>query len=328
MNLRTEIKKRPTGVVPRRVRRFFGTFLFLTIISFGVFILSASCELAEESAQRPPSFHSTVNMVAVRVAVTDRMNRYVGDLQKENFKIFENKAEQTISNFSRDTSPLSMGIILDISGSMARNFNGAKSSVVRFLEQCTEQDEFFLVTFTDRPRLVQDFTNRPENIRNSAALLKAAGSTAFYDAVYFGLQKLREAHNEKKALIVITDGEDNSSRYSFSDLKDFAKESDALIYVIAQDPRKLPVIDYCHRIIKQLVDLTGGRAFFTDYLDGIENHFDLIQTELRKQYVLGYTPSNTVKDGKWRKIKLHLELPPGAQKLIVRAREGYFAPKS
>jgi Ca-activated chloride channel family protein len=302
------------------------SWLLIVIVLVG-FLLQASGQSGERSAALRSSFRSDVNEVVVRAAVTDRLNRAVGHLKRENFKIFENKVEQTISHFSKDNGPLSVGIILDTSGSMARGFSGAKASALRFLDQRNEQDEFFLVTFADRPVLAHDFTKKTENIRNQVALVKATGSTAFYDAVYIGLQKLKEAHNDRKVLIVITDGDDNNSRYGFSNLKEFARESDALIYVIAQNPRKLPTIDYCHRVIKQLVDVTGGRAFFTNYFNEIEDDFDLIEMELRNQYVLGYVPSNPIKDGKWRRIQVQLERPEKTERLLVRCREGYFAPR-
>jgi len=277
----------------------------------------------DNAPQKGPVFRTGVDLVVIRAAVTDPLNRYVVGLEKQHFKVFDNKMEQTITHFSNDNAPLSVGIIFDVSGSMADNLMAAKNSVVRFLEQGTLQDEYFLVTFNERAALIQDFTPKSEDIRNRIGMVSARGRTALYDAIYAGLQKLSEAHHDKKALVVITDGEDNSSRYTFSDVKEFAKESDAQIYVIGEKGD----LGYGRSIISEIVSLTGGRAFFPSSLKQIDYYCDLIQTELRNQYVLGYTPNNGLHDGKWRKVKVRLDPPEGLPKLTVRAKEGYFAPK-
>jgi len=205
---------------------------------------------------------------------------------------------------------------------MGDNVLSARNSIVRFLEQGDQEDEYFLVTFNETCRLAQDFTNRPEDVQNSVSISEAKGRTALYDAVYLGVEKIRDARNDKKALVVITDGEDNSSRYTFSEVKDFAKESDVQLYVIGERG------DLCYGrgIITEIVRLTGGRAFFPDSFKQLDYYCDLIHTELRNQYLLGYRPGNRDFDGKWRKIKVKLAPPEGLPKLSVRAREGYFAP--
>lgn len=272
---------------------------------------------------KPTVFRTNVEMVVLRASVTDPLNRYVVGLEREHFKVFDNKVEQSLTHFSSDNSPLSVGIIFDISRSMSDNLVTAKNSVVRFLNQGTPDDEYFLVTFNDRTALVQDFTAKNENIRNEMGIVNAKGRTALYDAIYLGLQKLTEARNDKKALIVITDGEDNSSRYTFSDVKEFAKESDAQIYVIGEKGDQ----GYGRAIISEVVSLTGGRAFFPNSLKTLDYYCDLIHTELRNQYVLGYTPTNSSFDGRWRKIKVQLQPPEGLPRLNVHSREGYFSPK-
>ncbi|MFB3906245.1 MAG: VWA domain-containing protein [Acidobacteriota bacterium] len=278
---------------------------------------------ADQKPKIPPRFKVDVDTVVIRVTVTDSLNRYVVGLDKEHFKVFENKVEQTVSHFSNDKSPLSVGIILDISGSMGDNMLSARNSVVRFLEQGDEQDEYFLIGFNHQTELLQDFTSKGTNITADVATTSASGRTALYDALYLGLEKIRQAKNDKKALIIITDGEDNSSRYTFSEVKDFAKESDAQIYVIGEKGD----IGYGRGIINEIVRLTGGRAFFPSSFKQLDYYCDLIHTELRNQYVLGYSPSDKHFDGKWRKIKVRLEPPEGLPRLSVRAKEGYFAPQ-
>jgi len=278
---------------------------------------------ADDKPKIPPRFRVDVDTVVIRVTVTDSLNRYVVGLDKEHFKVYENKVEQTLNHFSNDKSPLSVGIILDISGSMGDNMLSARNSVVRFLEQGDEQDEYFLVGFNHQTELLQDFTSRSQNITADIATTGAGGRTALYDALYLGLEKIRQAKHDKKALIIITDGEDNSSRYTFSEVKDFAKESDAQIYVIGEKGD----IGYGRGIINEIVRLTGGRAFFPSSFKQLDYYCDLIHTELRNQYVLGYSPTDKQFDGKWRKIKVRLEPPEGLPRLSVRAKEGYFAPQ-
>ena len=199
----------------------------------GIFV-SPTGLFAGESEDQAPRFRINVDTVVLRVTVTDPLNRYVVGLERTHFKVFENKLEQTLTHFSSDKTPISVGIILDMSGSMGDNIMSARNSVIRFLEQGDPSDEYFLVTFNERSSLVRDFTNRSENIQNEITLKNPKGQTALYDAIYLGLEKIRAARSEKKALIIITDGEDNSSRYTFSELKDFVKESDAQIYVIGE----------------------------------------------------------------------------------------------
>lgn len=305
-----------------RMQKVHGPAAFLLAV-----LLQVSAPRAGGNDTQPPPkpsvFRSNVEMVVLRASVTDPLNRYVVGLEKEHFKVFDNKVEQTITHFSSDNSPLSVGIVFDVSRSMADNLITAKNSVVRFLQQGTPEDEYFLVTFNDRTTLVQDFTPKNENIRNEMGILNAKGRTALYDAIYLGLQKLTEARNDKKALIVITDGEDNSSRYTFSDVKEFAKESDAQIYVIGEKGDQ----GYGRAIISEVVSLTGGRAFFPNSLKTLDYYCDLIHTELRNQYVLGYVPTNSSFDGRWRKIKVQLQPPEGLPRLNVHSREGYFSPK-
>jgi Ca-activated chloride channel family protein len=273
-------------------------------------------------------------MVVVGASVTDSLNNRVGGLEKEHFKVFENKVEQTITYFSSDGAPLSIGIIFDVSGSMAVNLVSARNSVVKFLRQGTPQDEYFLMTFNDRVTLAQDFTPATAEIRNQIGLVQAGGRTALYDAVYAGLQKLSEAHNARKALVVVTDGAENSSRYSFSDLREVAGESNAQIYFIGHGlkPAGPPIWPsfpqpYGGAVMNGIASLTGGRAFFTRNLNSLDYYFDLVYTELRDQYVLGYTPTNITYDGKWRRIRVQVNPPEGFAKVSVRARERYLAPR-
>lgn len=299
------------------MRRFAPAIL--AVLAFSEFATSAPAE-----RDSPTRFRIGVETIVVRVAVTDPLNRYVVGLQQEFFKVYENNVEQSITHFTNDQSALSVGVILDISGSMRDNILSARNSVIRFLERGTPSDEYFLVTFNDRTALVQDFTSRSSNIENQISISDPKGRTALYDAVYLALQKTKDSRNDKKALIIVTDGEDNNSRYTFKDVKEFAKESDVQIYVIGERGE----VGRGRGVVSEIVRLTGGRAFFPNSFKQLDYFCDLIHTELRNQYLIGYTSSNRERDGKWRKIKVRLRIPEGLPKLRVRSREGYFAPQN
>ena len=276
--------------------------------------------------QESPLFRIGVETVFVKVSVTDPLNRYVTGLEKAHFEVFEDKVEQTITHFTQETAPISVGIIFDVSGSMKdnNNINSAKSALIRFLQSANPEDQFFLVTFNHQTNLAQTFTSESAAVQNQIAFRTPGGRTAVYDAVYKGLDYIRQGKNEKKALILITDGEDNSSRYSPAEVREFAKESDVQIYGIGEEGK----LGYGRSEIQNIVGLTGGRAFFPNSFNELDYYIDLIHAELRNQYVIGYNPTNKIHDGKWRRIRVKLDPPAGLPKLVVHAKEGYYAAKN
>jgi len=284
-------------------------------------LLSFLCTSIPNLGQGTSRIRVDVDLVVANVTVTDPLGRYVVGLEKEHFRIFENKIEQEVIHFSNARSPVSVGIILDTSGSMEDDILSARNSVIRFLKQSQDQDEYFLVTFNNRTRLALDFTSRIENIQNEISIAHPQGRTALYDSLYLGLEKIREGRNAKKALIMITDGEDNRSRYTFSEVKDFAKESDVQIYIIGERGN----LGYGTSIISDITRLTGGRPFFPHNFKQLDYFVDLIHTELRTQYVVGYSPNLSRKNGKWRKLRVRLQPPDGLPPLNIRSRQGYFA---
>ena len=284
-------------------------------------LLSEAAALANGKDLRP-TYRVGVDTVVVRVTVTDPLERHVVGLEREHFRIFENKIGQEITHFSADHSPISVGLIVDMSGSMEDNLASARKSVERSVEGGNPEDEYFLVLFNDRVTLAHGFTSRIQEVQNRVAMSKTKGRTALYDAVYLGVEKMREARHDKRALIVITDGEDNSSRYTYSELRGFVEESDVQIYVIGQRGE----LRYGRQIIAEISSLTGGRAFFARTLLQLDYFVDLIYTELRSQYLLGYMPSDRNYQGRWRKIKVKLDPPEGLPKLVVRAKKGYLEP--
>lgn len=297
---------------------------FLAGTGVALLLLAATASPQSRKPSERPTFRVGVETVFVKVSVTDPLNRYVTGLEQEHFRVFEDKVEQAISHFTQESAPISVGILFDISGSMKDNIHTARNSVVRFLEAGNPDDEFFLVTFNQKTTLVQSFTHQSSSIQNQISFSNPGGRTALYDAVYLGLEQVRGGKNEKKALILITDGEDNSSRYTSSEVREFAKESDVQIYAIGEEGK----LGYGRSEIQNIVGLTGGRAFFPNNFNELDYYIDLIHAELRNQYVLGYTPKNKAHDGKWRKLKVKLEAPEGLPKLIVHAKEGYYAPRN
>jgi Ca-activated chloride channel homolog len=297
-----------------------------TCIWLNVFVLVCPLSFLSGQNNEPkiPLFRADVVTVFVKVAVTDPLNRYVTGLEKEHFRIYEDNIEQRITHFSQESAPISVGLIFDISGSMGhrRNIRIAKKDFLPFLESRIPDDEYFLVTFNRTVRLVEAFTEDSGNVQNGIALQKSGGTTALYDAVYMALDQIKKGKNEKRALILITDGEDNSSRYKVSEVKEFSKESGVQIYAIGLAGPE----GYGGGLLQQLVSVTGGRVFFPDGSSGLDYYIDLIHTELRTQYLLGYVPSNSEHDGKWRQIAIKLEAPQGFPKLSIRAKKGYYAP--
>lgn len=281
----------------------------------------------DQALQRPssPLFKVEVETVFVSVSVTDPYGRYVTGLEKENFKAYEDQVEQEILHFGQKAAPISVGLIFDVSRSMGDNYNirKAKNAIIGFLKDGNNEDEYFLVTFNQRSRLIQTFTRSSETVQSEVAVQKPGGSTALYDAVYMGLDYVKRGTNEKKAIILITDGEDNSSRYSPSEVREFAKELNVQVYGIGLEG----LLRYGGSVIQNIISITGGRVFRPANFNELDYYIGLIHAELRSQYVLGYSPTNRIHDGKWRRIRVKLEAPPGMPKLTIQAREGYYAPK-
>ncbi len=269
-----------------------------------------------------------VDLVLVNVTITDPMNRLVTGLEKENFKVYEGNQEQQIRHFSSEDAPISLGVIFDVSSSMKSKMERAKEAVIQFFKTANPQDEFFMITFSDRPEVLADFTQSVEDIQSKVVLAVPQGRTALLDAVYMGVTKMQDAHNPKKALLIISDGGDNRSRYTDSEIKNLVKEADVQIYAIGiYDPIfHSPEEAAGPALLSQITEVTGGRAFTIDNPNDLTDVATKIGIELRNQYVLGYRPKNAARDGRWRKIKVKLSPPKGLPQLTVYAKTGYYAP--
>ena len=283
----------------------------LRLFSISAAFLFVACGVLY-AAQK--SLKVDVDLVMVNVSVSDSENHPLTDLKAEHFQMFEDKIEQKIRYFSSEATPVSIGIVFDISHSMERKLDFAKDAAVRFLQTGTPDDEYFLVEFSSRATLAEGFTSDIRRLRDRLTLTPAEGATALYDGVYLGLSKLRSGQNPKKALLLITDGEDNHSRYSRREIRQVVRESDAQIYVL----------DLGRALVGDLAEMTGGHSYHTNVND-LEETCEKIALEMKNQYVIGYESTNRNKDGKFRKLRVRVTPPAGMSHLTVRARDGYYA---
>ena len=281
--------------------------------------------------ERGQSVRVDVELALVNVTVTDPHNRMVTGLESDNFRIFENDVEQEIQYFSSEDVPISIGVIFDLSGSMANKVGKSKEAALQFFKTANPQDEFLLVSFNERAELANTFTNSVEDLQSSLLSLSAKGRTALLDAIYLGLSEMRSARNAKRALLIISDGGDNHSRYRENDIKRLAREADTQLYAVGIfDP-----LEYRSRtpeelngpsLLSEVTELTGGRVFDVQNVNELPDIATKIGAELRNQYILGYRPSNKSHDARWRKVKVKLRAPKGLPPLSVYAKTGYYAP--
>jgi Ca-activated chloride channel family protein len=277
----------------------------------------------------PGSFiRLNTDLVLVPVTVTDPMNRLVTGLERTDFEIYDNNQKEKIASFSSDDAPVSIGIVFDLSGSMNSKLVRARDAILSFIKTANPQDEFFVIGFNDRPALVEDFTSSVDDIEARLATLHAEHRTALLDAIYYGIVKMRQAKHQRKALLVVSDGGDNRSRYTEGEVKAIVRESDVEIFSMGIfDPyAPTPEERMGPQLLQDLSDSSGGRMFRVNDIDELGDIAEKISMELRNQYVIGYRPSDLARNGKWRKVKVKINPPPGLPPLTVYARNGYYAP--
>ena len=285
---------------------------------------------------REPPVHAApiqidVNMVIVNVTVTDPYDRIVTGLDQSNFQVYDEKVEQKIAAFSTEDAPISVGLIFDSSGSMSDKIQKSKEAALQFFKTSNPQDEFMLIDFNERPNLLASFTSKFENIEDRLLFLKSGGKTSLLDAIYLGINEMRKATTNRKALLLISDGGDNHSRYTERDIKLAMKESDVQLYSVGvfepiSGRGRTPEEAGGPGLLAELSEVSGGRMFSVENADELPDIAEKISIELRNQYVIGYKPSNLIRDGRWRRIKVKLNPPRGLPPLQVYARTGYYAP--
>ena len=270
-------------------------------------------------------------LVLINVTVTDPLNRFVTGLEKEHFKLFEDKSSQTIAQFSSEDAPLSVGLVFDTSGSMGAKLQKSRMAAAEFFKTSNPEDEFFLAEFNDRPKLAVPFTHDIEQIQNSLTFTESKGRTALLDALYLAMNEMHHAHNPRKAILLISDGGDNSSRYTESEIKNAVREADVQVYAIgilepsASRGRTAEEMSG-PGLLSELAEQTGGRAFHVENINELPDVAAKIGVELRNQYLLGYTPTNKAKDGRYRHVQVKLVQPRGLPPLKAYYRLGYYAP--
>jgi VWFA-related protein len=267
------------------------------------------------------------NLVLLPVNVTDPQNRMVTGLGSGDFRVFDGQREQTVMHLSNDDAPVSIGVVFDASGSMASKMSKAREAVAEFLRNANPADEFFLVNFSDRAELTVPLTENAGDIESRLTFADAHGRTALLDGVYLALNYLKQAKNPRRALLVISDGGENDSRYTQSELRKTLRESDAWIYAIGIYAPGQAVLPEEERggpkLLTDMTEQTGGHHVAVQRLSDLPDAAGQIGRELRNQYVLAYSPTNLERDGKYHRVQVKLV---GRRALRVSSRPGYFAP--
>ena len=272
-----------------------------------------------------------VEMALINVTVTDPTGRMVTGLDKGHFLLTEDKKKQVIEQFGAEEAPLSLAVVFDASGSMGYKMSKAREAVAQFFQTVNPEDEFFLVQFNNRPEMVTGFTRSLEDIQSRLTFVRSKGRTALLDAIYLALNQMKQARNSQKALLVISDGGDNSSRYTPREIKRTVRESDVQIYAIGiYEPYstrgRTPEEAAGPGLLTEIAESTGGRQFAVQNVNELPDIAEKIGIELRNQYILGYIPENTQKDGKWRRVKVEIKKIRGMPELRAYYRNGYYAP--
>jgi len=273
------------------------------------------------------SLRIDTNLVLVPVAVNDKLNRPVSGLEKENFRLYEDNVEQPIVQFAMDDEPVAVGLIFDTSGSMQYKITRSRQAAVEFFRVANPEDEFFLVEFGDAPRLRVPLTSDYGRIETELAFSNAHGSTALFDAIYMGLHEIKKSKKNKKALLIISDGGDNHSRYTYPELQRLVRESDVLIYSIGVFGGGGTAEEMAGPgTLSHVSEQTGGRMFEGSVME-MPDIARTIGIELRNRYILGYAPQLQQRDGKYHRIQVKIVPPRGLPPLRAHWRMGYNAPE-
>jgi VWFA-related protein len=284
-----------------------------------------------ESDRITPNLRIDTNLVLIPVTVTTPMNQFVTGMDKENFRLFEDKVEQEVSYFASFDAPLSVGLVFDASGSMGQKLAKSRQAASQFFKTANPEDEFFLIQFNDRPQMVVDYTRDTEEIMTRLTFTQAKGRTSLLDGMYQALTHLRKGKNPRKAILVISDGGDNSSRYTESEVRNLLKEADAQLYAIGIfepiSARGRTAEELSGPgLLNDMAEMTGGRHFPVENLNDLPDIAARIGMELRNQYVLGYISKNQNRDGKYRRVQVRLNQPRSLPPLRALHRQGYYAP--
>jgi Ca-activated chloride channel family protein len=317
-------------VRPAGFRSLLGaSFLFLALGALCTGQVSG--QSTPDPSQPAARFNADATLVLIPVTVTDGSNRFVIGLQKQNFRLVEDGEQQTIAHFSGEDAPLSIGLVFDMSGSMNDKLRISRQAAVQFLKTMNSDDEAFLVAFSDQAKLVTGFTNNVEDIQNKLVSLQPGGLTALLDATEMALREMKKARNPRKAILVISDGGDNNSRYTSAEIQSLVRQADVQVYAMgifepsifagmAKEEVSGP------RLLAEIAEQTGGRVFAASDPSDLPSVATRIGVELRNQYVLAYAPKNESRDGKYRKVEVKVPDFSGISNLKLHWRLGYYAP--
>lgn len=312
----------------------------LWTLALGIFVaaLLATAAFAQQPQPSPPPTEGNssdqpirvkTDLVTLTLTVTDVYGRYVSGLPKSAFSVVDSNEDQQITFFSDSDAPISVGILFDVSGSMSGDkIAKARRALERFINTSHPSDEYFLIAFNSRAQLLLDKTRDGEAVLQKLTLVQPRQNTALYDACYLGLERVTRGTHQKKAMLIISDGQDNSSRYNFGEVRRLMKESDVVTYAVGiMDPgdSNSQLGMQGQAFLDELTSVTGGKSFYPATDVEMDEIFERIALELRYQYSIGYTPTNFQPDGKWRKVKVKVKPPRGLPRLTVRSRDGYYA---
>jgi Ca-activated chloride channel homolog len=319
---------RPSGV-RHRMRPFSRLFVGVALFTAGGVL--ANSQEQERAGPLPsvrlksrpenktnPNARIDVNMVLVPVSVTDQADRPVNDLTSNSFRVFEDGVEQTVVSLHHEDGPVSIGFVFDASSSMKTRMEPSLKAIEQFLKATVPGDEFFLLRFSDRPAMVTGFTPDPDVILTALPGIQAEGWTSLQDAIFMAAQRMKSAKNPRRALVILSDGGDNNSRYSESEVRSLIRESDVRVYSIGLFERP--------KFLEKLANDTGGRSYWVHHIDDLPDTVERLSTDLRNQYVLGYSTQNRQNDGKYRKVRVELLESIRRFPLHVFWRRGYYAP--
>jgi Ca-activated chloride channel family protein len=304
------------------------------VFVFLAFFVGTQLSFAQAPNPTPPEDPNSpvrikTDLVTLTLTVTDQYGRYVTGLSKNAFTVTDNDREQDIVFFSDSDAPISIGILFDVSGSMSgTKIRRARTALERFIRTSHPNDEYFLIAFNSRAQLLTDRTRDGDAVLRKLTLIQPRSNTALYDAVYLGIERVTRGSHQKRALLIISDGQDNASRYNFNEVRRLMREADVITYAVG-------IIDRADAMsglgmqgqafLEELTSVTGGKAFFPGTDVEMDEIFERIALELRHQYSIGYIPTDFQPDGKWRKVKVRVKPPRGLPRLSVRSREGYYA---
>ena len=321
--------------LPGRRDRWFRLFWLLLVLIFAsiaVFSQDSKPTPTPEPVGPETPVKVKTDLVTLTLTVTDLYGRYVSGLTKKAFSITDNNQDQDITFFSDSDAPVSVGILFDVSGSMSgEKIQKARKALEKFIATSHPSDEYFLIAFNSRAQLLLDRTRDGDAVLRQLTLVQPKQNTALYDAVYLGVDKVTRGAHQKRALIVISDGQDNASRYNFNEVRRLMKESDVVTYAVGilggSDATSMTGMQG-QAFLDELTSVSGGKSFYPQSDVEMDEIFERIALELRHQYSIGYTPKDFQPDGKWRKVKVRVKPPRGLPRLTVRSRDGYYATPS